>query len=218
MVEKKIGAAPQAEGTGLLQTGVDELDAPGEQPAAAAEDGEPGLAVAEQAGILKSGDKTATHLVLAASAFTPDELKGMLAKDPDAILVAESGARLGEGGESGETLVEAVAKVCHEVNRAYCAAIGDASQLPWDEADDHQRRSCILGVEYTEANPGVTAREQHDEWCRAKLADGWSYGPAKDPANRVHPCLVAYDLLPKEQQIKDHLFRAAARTMLGLAD
>ena len=26
-----------------------------------------------------------------------------------------------------------VARVAHEVNRAYCAALGDASQLQWEE-------------------------------------------------------------------------------------
>jgi len=27
---------------------------------------------------------------------------------------------------------ERIAKVCHEVNRAYCAGIGDNSQVPWE--------------------------------------------------------------------------------------
>ena len=32
-----------------------------------------------------------------------------------------------------------------EINRAYCAALGDTSQLPWDQAPEWQRQSAING-------------------------------------------------------------------------
>ena len=40
----------------------------------------------------------------------------------------------------------AAAQAAHEVNRAYCTALGDKSQPPWDDAPDWQVRSCIDGV------------------------------------------------------------------------
>jgi hypothetical protein len=45
-----------------------------------------------------------------------------------------------------EMKVEEIAKVAHEVNRAYCQAIGDNSQPTWEEAPGWQRDSAINGV------------------------------------------------------------------------
>jgi len=44
--------------------------------------------------------------------------------------------------------IEQIATVCHEANRAYCATLGDSSQLPWNEAPDWQRESARKGVEF----------------------------------------------------------------------
>mgnify|MGYP001560010111 CR=1 FL=1 len=35
--------------------------------------------------------------------------------------------------------VEDIARVCHEVNRSYCLARGDDSQMPWDKAPTGRR-------------------------------------------------------------------------------
>ena len=42
--------------------------------------------------------------------------------------------------------IELIARVCHEANRAYCAALGDASQAEWDKASDWQKDSVRNGV------------------------------------------------------------------------
>lgn len=34
-----------------------------------------------------------------------------------------------------------IARVCHEVNRAYCQALGDNSQPTWEEAPQWQRQN-----------------------------------------------------------------------------
>lgn len=99
------------------------------------------------------------------------------------------------------------ARVAHEVNRAYCQAIGDDSQVPWDEAPDWQRNSAMKGV--VAANNGATPEQLHESWCAQKRREGWKHGPVKDPEAKTHPCLVPYEQLPAEQRIKDHLFRAA---------
>jgi hypothetical protein len=107
-----------------------------------------------------------------------------------------------------------IAKVCHEANRGYCEAIGDMSQKPWADADPWQRESAIKGVEFAIANPDATPEDQHEAWSRVKIADGWTYGPVKDPLKLQHPCLVPYADLPVEQRAKDHIFRAIVRAML----
>jgi hypothetical protein len=101
-----------------------------------------------------------------------------------------------------------IATVCHETNRAYCESIGDYSQKPWEIADQWQRDSAISGVRFAIDNPGAPASAQHDAWFADKTKDGWKFGPVKDPDKKEHPCMVAYDALPVEQRIKDHLFKA----------
>lgn len=101
-----------------------------------------------------------------------------------------------------------IARVCHEANKGWCEANGDHSQLPWDQAPEWQRTSCILGVEFALAHPDAGDSAQHDNWSRQKVQDGWTYGPVKDPAAKTHPCLVPFEELPPEQQAKDRLFRA----------
>lgn len=104
--------------------------------------------------------------------------------------------------------VTIVASVCHDANRRYCRALGDYSNQPWDEAPDWQRRSACAGVEFRLNNPGATPKDVHDFWMTAKLTEGWTYGPVKDEAKRMHPYLVEYEQLPQERRIKDKLFYA----------
>jgi hypothetical protein len=104
--------------------------------------------------------------------------------------------------------VEFIAKVCHQVNKAYCKALGDISQPDWDDAPDWQKESAINGVQYRLANPDATSETQHIQWMKVKSADGWQYGPVKDPAKKEHPCMVPYDELPVEQRAKDPIFAA----------
>jgi len=113
-----------------------------------------------------------------------------------------------------------VARVAHEANRAYCCSIGDYSQAAWESAPTWQTESAIAGVRFVLANPAAGDDASHREWSKHKLADGWTYGPIKDPEAKTHPCLVPFDQLPPEQQAKDRLFRSivlAAAPVFGLA-
>ena len=112
--------------------------------------------------------------------------------------------------------LEIIARAAHEVNRAYCAGIGDTSQLAWDDAPDWQRASAIMGVSFHVAAPR-TPEESHNSWMAQKVADGWSYGAYKDPENKKHPCMCSYSELPAEQRIKDHLFKAVVDTLKDYA-
>lgn len=111
---------------------------------------------------------------------------------------------------------EQIAQICHDANASLCRTQGDASQIPWDEAPEWQRKSAILGVGYAMANPLAPISAQHDSWSIQKVEDGWVYGPEKDPVAKTHPCLVPYDQLPPEQQAKDHLFKAIVIALVQL--
>ena len=108
--------------------------------------------------------------------------------------------------------MEQVAKVAHEVNRAYCQALGDASQPSWDDAPEWQRASARMGVDlHTMGDFGPEA--SHISWMNQKLEEGWKYGPVKNPEAKEHPCLVPFDQLPLEQQAKDHIFRGVVHAV-----
>lgn len=110
-------------------------------------------------------------------------------------------------------IVEAAAQACHEVNRAYCLALGDYSQLPWETAPSWQKASAVDGVKG--ALGGNTPEQQHDQWCADKVREGWVHGPVKDAEKKTHPCLLPYSQLPPEQKAKDHLFVTTARAVAG---
>lgn len=107
-----------------------------------------------------------------------------------------------------------IAFVAHEVNRAYCEALGDDSQPPWEVAPKWQRESAVKGVEFHSANPKAGPEHSHEEWLKEKDSDGWKYGPVKDAAKKEHPCFVPYAELPKEQQAKDYIFRAIVHALV----
>lgn len=104
--------------------------------------------------------------------------------------------------------VEEVARVAHEVNRAYCLSIGDTSQVPWDQAPDWQRSSAKNGVRFRLQFPDAPPSASHENWLREKLAAGWKYGPVKDVEKKEHPCCVPFDGLEQAQRVKDFLFVA----------
>jgi len=117
--------------------------------------------------------------------------------------------------EKDKMTTEQIAKVCHDANRSYCQTLGDDSQKSWDDAPSWQRDSAIKGVEFRLANPDAPASAQHESWLRQKETDGWSYGPIKDPAAKLHPCCVPYGELPFEQRLKDALFGAIVGALCG---
>lgn len=110
--------------------------------------------------------------------------------------------------------MDQIARVCHEVNRAYCAALGDTSQPAWEDAPAWQRESARMGVDlHTMGDFGPEA--SHISWMSQKLADGWVYGPVKNPDAKQHPCLVSFAELSREQQAKDYLFRGVVHALRG---
>lgn len=104
-------------------------------------------------------------------------------------------------------IVTLIAMAAHEANRAYCASLGDLTQLLWDDAPDWQKDSAIAGVNMHLANPDATPEDSHASWLAEKVSAGWVYGPVKDAEKKEHPCCVPYAELPEAQKAKDYIFR-----------
>lgn len=108
------------------------------------------------------------------------------------------------------------AAAAHEANRVLCLALGDTSQPSWADAPDWQKSSAIRGVEMILNNPSTTPEQSHEGWLSVKAAEGWKYGPVKNPAIKEHPCFVPYSELPAEQRLKDEMFGIVVRAVLGI--
>ena len=106
-----------------------------------------------------------------------------------------------------------IAQVCHEVNRAYCEALGDHSQPTWEDAPQWQRDSAMNGVQLHLTRPDAGPQASHESWLAEKLASGWKWGPEKNPDEKEHPCIVPFEELPVAQQAKDYIFRAVVLTL-----
>ena len=102
---------------------------------------------------------------------------------------------------------EAIARQCHEINRAWCELNGDYSQPEWEDAPGWQKESAIKGVEF-HLSGEKTPEDSHISWMQEKIANGWIYGEVKDPEAKTHPYLVEYNKLPRDQKVKDALFTA----------
>jgi hypothetical protein len=109
--------------------------------------------------------------------------------------------------------IRAIARVAHQVNRAYCLAIGDSSQHHWDDAPDWQQESAINGVKAHLENPRMTPEMSHEAWMADKEKAGWKYGPIKDVDKKEHPCFVPYKYLPVVQRTKDYLFASVVKAL-----
>jgi|SRR5579859_1709519 len=63
----------------------------------------------------------------------------------------------------------------------------------------------------------MLARNAHEVWAKQRMADGWTWGAARDDARKQHPSLVPYEELPESEKVYD---RATAmetvKAILGL--
>lgn len=109
--------------------------------------------------------------------------------------------------------IEQIAQVAHEINKAYCEAIGDNSQTSWEDAPQWQKESAVKGVIFHMENPDAGADASHNSWMQQKIEDGWVYGPVKDAEKKQHPCIVPFEMLPNEQKAKDYLFRQVVHSL-----
>lgn len=113
---------------------------------------------------------------------------------------------------------ETIARIAHEVNRAYCASQGDMSHVEWGKASEAQRAGILAGVDMHIANPKSSPQAQHEAWMAAKTADGWAYGEVKDEAAKTHPAMLPYDELPPQQRAKDFIFKMIVTQLSAIPD
>lgn len=108
------------------------------------------------------------------------------------------------------------ARICHEVNRAYCWSVGDSSHPRWENASTPHKDGVIADIN-THVASGLTLKpeEEHANWLAQMKVDGWKYGPEKDADKKRHPCLVPYKDLTPERKTHYHLFRTVVHAFFA---
>jgi hypothetical protein len=108
---------------------------------------------------------------------------------------------------------EQIARITYAANRAYAQSLGDNSFA--EEWEPWQKATLLKGVDFHFSNLEIgvepSPSESHESWLAEKVANGWKYGPVKDPEKKEHPCMVAYESLPIEQRMKDYLFSSIVK-------
>jgi hypothetical protein len=108
--------------------------------------------------------------------------------------------------------IERIARITHQVNKAFCEATGDDSQPEWEDAPDWQKESAMNGIihaaNHTAQSGGsqINPEASHNSWMSHKLREGWRYGPVKNSVTKEHPCLLPWEELGRDDRLKDVLF------------
>ena len=56
------------------------------------------------------------------------------------------------------------------------------------------------------------AENIHEVWAAEREKQGWSFGPARDDAAKLHPCFIPYSQLPESEKEFDR--KTAVETIL----
>lgn len=83
-----------------------------------------------------------------------------------------------------------------------CYQMG-ANQTYNIEPTKDQLDSLMNGVKFGLQNINATPEENHENWMKCKIEQGWVYGETKDLEKKTHPDLVLFDDLPKVEKDKD---------------
>lgn len=49
----------------------------------------------------------------------------------------------------------------------------------------------------------LLAKNTHENWAKARIDDGWTYGEKRDDDKKHHPCLVEYEKLSEIEKNYD---------------
>lgn len=72
----------------------------------------------------------------------------------------------------------------------------DYTPMPLDISDVELSEELLMLTERL-------AKNIHEVWAKSRMDQGWTYGPTRDDARKMHPCLIPYEELPEEEKDYD---------------
>jgi len=77
----------------------------------------------------------------------------------------------------------------------------------WEKRDSKFRTQFIQIIgKYLSQKRLPTPEQAHNSWMKAYLKMGWKYGKKRNPKLKIHPDLVPFEKLPKDERDKDAIF------------
>lgn len=112
------------------------------------------------------------------------------------------------------SIAKLAAKVNHEVSNAMKSFYGEAKGKAFDKLSEEEVHELVVACTAVGENPNMSPADVHQLWVDAKLRKGWKQGEVLDQNAMTHPCLVPYEQLSPEDQVKDVIFLAVIKAML----
>jgi hypothetical protein len=132
---------------------------------------------------------------------------------PDALPVD----RRDEASSGPGVAPDRIARAVHEANRALGQAFGEDPGTPvqaaWIDAPQSQRDSVAADIKLALDTRDAPTPDQHTAWLDARLAQGWTKGPALDLEKKIHPHVAPFASLTLEQRAKILVTRAIVRAL-----
>lgn len=72
-----------------------------------------------------------------------------------------------------------------------------------EKINKDQFESLLDGIRFLDEHPDNTPAQNHENWMKMKISQGWVYGKVKDFDKKTHPDMVPYDELPAVEQLKN---------------
>lgn len=113
------------------------------------------------------------------------------------------------------SLIDQIVKVCYYANKQYSYVIGDFSFPEYENANPEVLNSMRQGVIARLSNPNISDEENHNQWMKQRMSEGWSYGEVKDEDLKTHPYLLEYSKLPPQVRAKDAIFGSITLAMIS---
>ncbi len=114
-----------------------------------------------------------------------------------------------------ESMMPLAAKLVHLSWVSYQMGAGQSYNL---DATPAQLTSQKNGLDFFLKSPNSTPEQNHENWMKFRLADGWKLGPVKDEDKKEHPDLIPYDELPEVEKMKDTMDLAARQIVVEVVN
>jgi hypothetical protein len=102
--------------------------------------------------------------------------------------------------------IDQISKTAHAVHRAYCFEMGIPTQPKWVEVSPEHKAVVANTVRNILLGNITSIEESHNLFVESKVMDGWSFDKEYSLENKTNPRLVPFNLLSKEQRVKEALF------------
>ncbi len=77
----------------------------------------------------------------------------------------------------------------------------------WDDRDIAFKKQFLEVIKRQCGNDKFkSAEEAHNSWWEEHIKMGWTYGEKRDPEKKIHPDMVPFNELPKDERDKDEIF------------